>query len=681
MRKRLSPSLKSVPIEELNLPKRTHNALRRAGVNSIYDIWQSIENQTILKIHDIGQSSLDGIIDKTESYISSNYSGEHKIEPQPSPDLIQSSTNVHPNPITLPDISQISGISLGALSNYLGQETINNLQSIGINSIAAFDKIVRDYVDFLSSSNSLVDRTTELLKLQVAQLVDRGALSLNCPLESTTLGDVLDQDSSIDFDNQSRLHILKRILDACSLTHEIKAITAKLTNREKEIFLDYSLHGLTLEEVGNKQPEPVTRERIRQILIQAQTKLRKGLDESLKVYIGSSFEIARGLGESLTIEAWKSDLIQKELLVDSEDKFGSYDLFCAMIRNKIASQSMVYLPEILVTALKDKESNPIYVLNYLSSDTKENIRQIKRIVNYTGGIHVLNAKEVLGCKTEEVEGILKSQDMIQIIPEWFSYSEKSDLDRSTSLYRAGLIMIQSCGPLSFDSFCDGLRRSISRFYKEIAPPEVIKHVLKNFGFKMENDLISYDGKEKVELSDSDIALIRLVKEKGNLISFQDIVDYYLAAGFSFATAVSRVMPASPILEKVEQGLYKFRGSEVTLQDLETARSKQDEVSQDSEVIFGSDRIVRYRVNVGTWALGGVLSISRTLPSLPDFSEGWPVFVGQEQTGTASKDELLIWGLNATFKKLGVKVGDRVELAIEQHKVKRIVVRIIKEHNN
>ena len=136
------------------------------------------------------------------------------------------------------------------------------------------------------------------------------------------------------------------------------------------------------------------------------------------------------------------------------------------------------------------------------------------------------------------------------------------------------------------------------------------------------------------------------------------------------------MPRSPIIEKVEYSLYKLRGSEVSPQDIETAKSRQEENAKNPEVIYGTDGIIRYRLTLGSWATGGVLSISRSVRPLPDFREGWPVFVDDEEVGTARRDDYLIWGLTAALNRLGAKMGDRVELAFDIFTGPRINLRIV-----
>lgn len=678
--KSFSPSLKTIPIEELNLSVRPHHAFKRAGVNTVFDVCQVIENNTFLKIKNIGDKSIKEIVKQTELFLSTCGASRNEMVDDILQEVNRRESDVTSVEIKLPNVTQISNVSLGILNTYLGQRTINNLLSIGINRIADLDKLLQSYVNFLTPGNLLLDKTIELQNLQIRKMICQGNLSPNCFIESTALIEVLDWKPANDSEKKTKIQVFERILGAESLTQEINKIMGHLTDRQREIFLDYSLHDLTLEEIANKPSEGVTRERIRQILNDAIKKLRQGLDKSLKVYISGSFEVAKELGTALSKEAWESQLIERKILLDGGLQQNSFELFCALIKNKSTSKSIFGIPENVLIILKNPKTYSIYVINALNNIPKEKFRQVNRIVKFTGGIQKSHAEQIIGCDPDETAEILKVNHMIEIIPDWFSIAGEVGLGKNTPLFRAGLIMMQACGPLEFESFCDGLRRYISRHFDTIAPPEVVSLLLKKVGFKIENNIVSYDGENLVELARSDVLILDLLKEKGPVLSFQEIVEFYLDAGLSFATPTTRVMPASPTIEKIEQGLYKLRGSKVTWQQLESAKSRQDDYSRNVEVTYGLDGIIRYRVNVGTWALGGVLSISRSGQPLPDFQEGWPIYVNREKLGIARRDDLLIWGLSPAFHKLGVKVGDRLELAFDTWNEPRIDIRVVEEEN-
>jgi len=405
-----------------------------------------------------------------------------------------------------------------------------------------------------------------------------------------------------------------------------------------------------------------------------------GLDSSLKVSISTALEVAKEMGTSLSRDGWKSELIERKILADGDKNYESFDFFCALLKHKDTSKAISGIPENVRTILKTPGTAPVYVMNYLSKGKKEEQRKVLRTVRYTGGIAEEHVRQILECEPGETPGILHSMNLTEVIPGWFTLAGEFVLAKNTPLFRAGLIMMQACGPLPFESFCDGLRRYISRHFEALAPAEVVGSMLKSFGFNIEKNMVSYEGEERVIIEGSEKLLLELLKEKGPVLNFQEMVEFYLDKGISSATPTTRIMPDSPIIERIDQGLYKLRGRAVTWQEIESARSRQEAFNRNAEVTYGLDGIIRFQVTLGSWTNGGVLSISRTQQPLPEFQEGWPVFVEGENVGTARRDDLLIWGLGPAFKKLGVKLGDRIELAFDTWEEPRIMIRIVKENN-
>lgn len=675
----LKYSLSKIHMEELQLSVRMHNALRRAGLNSILDVCRMIDDGGIWHIRNMGTKSVEEVLHLTEQYLETFGTSIDQIA-RFDPAKEEASAAFKANKEEYPDIQIVSDIPITFFTDFLGAKLVEDLHSIAITKIADLDNLVNRYLNYILPGSQLIDKSIEVLVQQIRQLIAKGSLSPNVPVESTTLSNLLNVRRLEIDDKITQLDLLKRILAGNSLTHEINNLMFCLTNRQKEIFLDYSLNDLTLEAIGTKLTETVTRERIRQVLSQATTKLRKQLDTSLNVYIATSFEVANELGTSLSKEAWKSQLIDRRILIDSDQDYQSFDIFCALIKNKNTFQSIPGIPENVQWVVKNKQEFPIYVLRALSGNINKELKEIKRIIKFTGGIAQQQAEQILGFNGEQTSGILKGSGINEVSPGWYSMVADKELTKNTPIFRAGLIMMQSCGPLPFESFLDGLRRYVSRHYEAMAPTEVIKSIIKNFGFKIENNIVSYEGKEKIILSTSESLLINLLTEKGPVLNFQEIVEFYLSNGKSFATATTKIMPDSPIIEKIEQGLYKLRGSIVSWQDIEKAKSRQEEYSRNAEVTYGLDGIIRYRITIGSWEAGGTLSISRSCQPLPDFSQGWPVYVNKIESGIARRDDYLIWGLTPAFSLLGVKFGDRIELAFDTWKEPKITISIVEEKN-
>lgn len=677
----LKHSLSNIPMEELGLSMRPHNALRRAGLDSVLDVYRVIDDQSIWKIRNIGVKSIEEVIRLTEQFFTNLGHSLDYADRSPSSEQDQPVASIAAVEPTFPDTKFIADVPIDLLGNYLGTRNVEKLQSMDIRSIGDLDRLLRGYLAFLLPNASLPDRTIDALTRKVKARIDQKTLSPNALIESTALGDFLDWVPADDSEKSKKIRLLSRVYEEKSLTHEINRLTDRLTARQREFLLDYSLQGLTLEEIAKKQPVPVTRERIRQVLRDATTKLQEGLDASLKVYISTALEVAKEMDTSLSRDGWKAELIERKILLDSEEDYQSFDFFCALLKHKDTSRAIFGIPENVTTILTAPRAIPVYVTNFLNKGKKKEQRELMRNVRFTGGVAKEHARQILGCALEETSGILNSMNLTEVIPGWFTLAGELGLAKSTPLFRAGLIMMQTCGPLPFESFCDGLRRYILRRYEALTPREVLSVFLKNFGFTIENNVVSYEGEETVNLEGSDKLLLELLKEKGPVLSFQELVEFYLDRNYSFGTPATRVMPRSPIIEKIEQGLYKLRGSKVTWQEIESAKSRQEAFSRNAEVTYGVDGIIRFSLNVGTLSQGGVISISNSLQPLPDFHEGWPVFVNGENVGTARRDDLLVWGLSPAFNKLGVKLGDRIELAFDTWEEPRIMIRVVEKNDD
>lgn len=675
----IDTSLKDIPLEQLGLSVLANNSLRRAGLVSVYDVCQRIKADDLSIIQNIGAKSKTEIIEKTNHFLMS-YDSSPLVTNQVSPDLRTDPSTFNNNEgFNLPDITSIANLQLATLKYRLGLETVSSLEGVGVEKIQDFHALVNRYIKFIGSGSDLISTVISELVMQVSNLVKAGRLSGSCFVESTTLSDLICWQPTNDNDSNHKLQLLKLILEENSLTDEMNRFASALTERQREVFLDYSLHDMTLEAIGAKQG--VTRERIRQIVSDAAIKLRRALDSSLKAYISTSFEIAKAMGSSLSRDSWKGELIQRQILLDNDRDFASFDFLIALLKNKITAQSIFGVPDNVQLILRSDSSHPLFVISALGGDIRKEFKEIKNIIKFTGGISVEEAQQILGCESTKTADLLQVIDVLEVAPGWFTSIARTDLSKNTPLFRAGLMMMQACGPLPFDSFCDGLRRYISRRYEEIAPQEVVKIFIENLDFKVDNDIVSYYGNEQTEMPESESLILHLLSERGPVLNFQEIVEFFIANDKSFATATTKIMPRSPIIEKVEHSLYKLRGSKVSLQDIETAKTRQEENTMNPEVMYGSDGIVRYRLTLGSWATGGVLSIGRSCRPLPDFREGWPVYVNDEPVGTARRDDYLIWGLTAALNRLGSKLGDRVELAFDIFNGPRINLRIVGETND
>jgi len=130
-----------------------------------------------------------------------------------------------------------------------------------------------------------------------------------------------------------KFDLLKTILKTPSLGDELELIYQPLSDREKELFLIYTLEKTTYQKLVEKYG--ISKERIRQIINEAVEKLCDVLQKQPTKFLQSACFIADNLGEDLNKEKLKDQLIQIGLLkFQSQTRYQtSFNLLLALITN------------------------------------------------------------------------------------------------------------------------------------------------------------------------------------------------------------------------------------------------------------------------------------------------------------------------------------------------------------
>jgi hypothetical protein len=222
---------------------------------------------------------------------------------------------------------------------------------------------------------------------------------------------------------------------------------------------------------------------------------------------------------------------------------------------------------------------------------------------------------------------------------------------------AGHKMLAVTNEVLFSDFYDGLRRRAGRFFDSISPPDIILHYIKVAGFEVSNDKVFISTEVGNVLSETEKCFVEVAKVNGNVVNFIEVAEEFLQNGFSIA-AVSVVLAHSPLVEKIDTGLYKIRGVSVLWQDIENAKKRQKSFSKDAEIIYGLDGTIRYRVSLNSWAVyTGVLSTNM----LRDLAGEWKSNDKDGRLIRINMDELFIWGIGNKLKEMQANIGDRIEL--------------------
>lgn len=680
-------------IEELGLCRRSYNSLKRVGVNKIGSIMSLIETDALLSVRNLGEKGEIEIKEAIKNYSEQYGLGVAELQETSLPEgLLQiykhPSVNVDQKKSVSTDedaafsslnenLKFVKTLSLNFLRGELGDKLVEKLLSINVFRVSDLTKISESLSRFLSSYSPVLDKAVRSAKHILRERIKKGTIHPGVNLDGVNVDHFLTRPLLSDDEKKDFLSIVNKVVDYLSLDQEIAMLIKGIPLRNLRVFLSYTLEDTTYEEISDFME--ITRERVRQIYSSAIDLINRSLILNPIINIQSSCLYANDLGGKLSISSWRSILIEKKIFENmiKFDGYSSFDVMRAILINKnIQPPNLPGSPGLFEVLTSGSELS-LEEINVLSSVPNTKKREIRKVAKFTGGIHILNAAQILDFNQYDSRILLSSLGLSEIVSDWFSFS-KANLPKGCPLVTGGLGLIEACGPLSFEVFCDGLRRYISRHYPSLAPKKVLKHILPILGFIINNDVVSWPEKVQGYLSDSELLFLKLISEKGPVVSFPEILDYYVENGFSSATASSRIMGQSAIVERINTGYYTLRGSNYSPQDLEDTRSRQDVYLKDPVVTYGLDGNTRYQITIGSWSLGGTLSVCRSCLPIPDLSGGWDVHIenSHEIFGKIIRDDNLIWGLGPAFNVLKIKIGDRVELVFDTWSTPKVTVRVI-----
>jgi hypothetical protein len=177
---------------------------------------------------------------------------------------------------------------------------------------------------------------------------------------------------------------------------------------------------------------------------------------------------------------------------------------------------------------------------------------------FAGGIRLVEASEILRLTEDATRHELERLGLEPIISGWFSFTHLDRHSLKSPLRNAGLKMLSACPCMSLDAFCDGLLHHISRSYSSLASRPVLFHYLRLLGFEISDGQVTTYVPCMGALSKPERCFVDLVAKLGGIVKYAEVVEYFHAQGLSRPSATI-MLKTSPIVEKVETGLYKIRG--------------------------------------------------------------------------------------------------------------------------
>lgn len=652
-------SLATIPVAQLDLPPRAKRAFMRARIKSALDVQKLIETNSLTDVNRIGPATAVEIKECMNALLESKGFDLSSSE-------VGSLTDTVVDSRMIPDIL-FDDLPIDVLAEELGDDLLERLKRARFERFGELAALAQLVATFIQNADSSLDRLISYQKKVLQGKIDDGRLHRRVKYHGARITAWINRAPQETEQQLELLSLLTRANEVNSLTGELSLLFAKLPERDIEIYVKYFGSDASLQQIGKEIG--ITRERVRQITSAVATKLWNQINHRPSLYLQSALLLAKDMGNQLSRESWKR-LLQDRELINSSEISGNIDPFtalCALLHggDKAKHPPSIEIDKSLVDVLNNPGDLSLGSIKAIEDMPPKAKRRVRRIIKYVGGIHLTQATDILRVTPQQAEDILEHFGYREVIHGWYTIAAADFSSQPRwPILKAGLAMMEACGPIEFNRFCDGIRKYISRFYDVIAPPKVMKAHLEALGFELEEDFVCWPETPQGYLAESDKCFIRAIERFGRVVTFQEVVEFFQEEEFSIETATTRVLPQSPIVERVDSGLYKLRGQSHTWEDIVSAKGRQETIDYDPEVTYGIDGITRYRVTIGTWALSGVLSMSASQQPLPDLGDGWEVFVDDEPHGTAKRDDSLVWGLGSAFRALEVQIGDRVELAFD-----------------
>lgn len=635
-----------ISIENLDISKRTLRALMRSGIGTINDLKRFYPMDKLLRIHLIGDKSLNEISMALEKFSKNSIEAALPEEEKRQSSYYDEKREENTNRLPVEVLELPSSIK-GMLKKH-GIKTVEDLRK------------TPDGV--LLRINRIGTKTLREIRQRLAIVSDNSDVYVKEPA-------VVEKKAVI-------------------WSH----IAEDYFRKEKDayVFVLISRFGYapkTLEEIATELG--ITRERIRQIQEAVAVRYLKHVRLSGAIeFLEKIEEIFLTHGDELSLSGFEGILIQKGFLGKfseplAKGKIKNLNLLETLVcwlnllsDKRYSLQPIEFSVDIsnLVRSGKISIKDRTTLLN-ISSKAR---RQIKRKVLFTGGITIKESIKILSVEERVAVFTLESLNLKRVDKEWFSFKDlEEDRDNSKIPLRlAGLKMLAVNPELEISSFHEGVRRHASRFYTSIAPIHVVSHFLPMLGFENNDARVTTHLSTENSLSQSEKVLISAISKNGGIVSFLDVAEEFFLRGLSLPS-VSKVLRQSPIVEKIEDGLYKLRGANSTWQQIEEAKKRQKRFSQDNVVTHGLDGVVRMKFTVNSYTfLTGVVGAY----SIKELSGSWSVIHEGKSFGEAKIDEVYLWGLAKLFKMLDVKMGERIELALNTWNRTLSVEKVKHEHS-
>ena len=683
-------------IEQLNLTNRSFNALTRAGIRTVGETLQLVKSGRLRKTRGLGRKSILELKNKlaqvkilndsdiganTDAILDRNYGHLSLEDPIDWLYLTPHSFNmlVQANIQTIGELLQIVESNGLKVIRGLGQKSIVEIKEKLIRAKILNNSEVGASTDAIP--NVVIRWQSELVNKQLLRgLLHKEAIIAEKPIKDWLVG-IETTESNRAYEGLAA--ILGSSLNVCE---EIEFFLNQIPGQHFITVL-LSIYGLETKNLRQTGDElGLSRERVRQIrdeLKDKATTLSNLKTRPALLRMQSALFIAGDLGLDITYKKWAQRIRSSGLVGDwTSQEFVSTDTVETMIAiyNLLADCEIRWLqmPKNLQYAVqlaaKGKSNIPAKILHAVDTLSDKAKRLINRHRKFSGGVYARWLSQEMEMELEEITDILQGLGYRALSTGWFTPSPSQILSRDV-FHRCLHQMFQYCGQLNIDDICAGLRHGISRSGSSVPeylasrdtarsrsifpvpPPDVMAEILRINGYQCDNELYYWEGARDEQLSKGETIIMNCLEQIGPVLHHSELIHAFIENELSLP-ALSAALNYSPLFDKVELGLYKLRGREVTYQDIERAQAAGEPQSLRPEVGYDMEGNIIVSVTLSAIAVGSGTIFCQRFPDLS--GADWECYVGSKRVGELSAVENEFRRLKKPFELLNCQPGERVK---------------------
>ena len=691
-------------IEKLNLSRRSFNALTQAGVRTVGEILQLIESGGLQNIRSLGAKSIleiedkliqgksevespaetDAIPDKDDTYLLSE-------DPIEKLNLSKRSFNAltRTGTRTVGEVLELIESARLQLIRELGTECILEITEI-LTQVKILDnseirwisphvwrwlvvKILNDSeVESKRSKNEIPEQVVEEQAQLVRKQLLRGLLHEKAAIAEKSIKNWL---AEIEKTESNRVYeVLATILgSSLNICEEIEFFLSQISGQYRMTILlsTYGFETKTLAQTGEELG--ISRERVRQIrneLKDKTTTISNLKARPALLRMQSALLIAGDLGMDITYEQWTQHIRSSGLIGDwtSQDFVGTDAVEVMTAICNLLDDCKIHwlqIPESLRHVIQPVTSDISDVPAKIPHAFESLPNEVKRLINghtkNSGGVHVKWLSQESGRELEEIKNILQQGGYKAFSEDWFIptvLDNPRQISHRDICYRCLGKMLQYCGPLTIDDLCGGLRHVLSRTRFPVPPPDVIAEIARIHNYRRENELYYWYGTydENLKKSKGESIIMNCLEQIGPVLNHSELAHAFIESDLSYPSLHS-TLQRSPLFERIESGLYKLRGREVTYQDIERAKAAREQQPLRPEVEYRTDGNIIVSVTLNAIAVGsGTILCER----FPDLNGNWPCYVDGEGVGELNATENEFRHLKKPFELLNCQPGERLK---------------------